>query len=127
VAKIKKIHGLTMLYRTAGVWNVFQENIAPQEIPSVHRSCKLSTLAPWIWWGPSAIAAWMVENPTANEAEMPRRVILEAQKQMDREVALLTPALELVKSLREGLKLVVRPTKREVRAAQKAEASRRKR
>lgn len=125
MAKIKKSHGLTMLYRTANVWNVFEEAITPQEIPSVHRSCKLATLAPWIWWGPPAIAAWLVENPKAKEADMPRRVILEAQKQLDIEVALLTPALELVKSLRQSL--VVRPTKREARAAQKAEASRRKR
>lgn len=125
MAKIKKSHGLTMLYRTTNKWNVFEEAITPQEIPSVHRSCKLATMSPWIWWGSPAIAAWLVANPTAKEEDMPRRVVLEAQKQMDIEVALLTPALDMVKSLRA--RLVLRPTKREVRQAQKAEASRRKR
>jgi hypothetical protein len=125
MARIKKSGGLTMLYRSTNVWNVFEEAITPQEIPSVMRSCKLSTLSPWIWYGPPAIAAWLVENPTAKEEDMPRKVILAAQKQMDVEIELLTPALAMVKDLRKGLK--VRPTKREVRQAQKAESSRRKR
>lgn len=126
MARIKKSSGLTVLYRARNEWRVFEEAVTPQEIPSVVQSCKSATGSPWIWWGPPALAVWQVDNPNASEEEtVPRRVIIESQKQMDVEISLLTPALELVKGLRR--ELVVRPTKREVRQKQKAEASRRKR
>lgn len=127
MAKIKKTHGVTVLYRTVNKWNVFEEHITPQEIESVVRSCKLATMAPWVWWGPPAAADWMVANPTAEEKEMPMRIQREALKQAQAEEVMLKRGMDFVRGIVISLEQSIRPTKREVRKAQMVEASRRKR
>jgi aryl carrier-like protein len=127
MARLKKSHGVTVLYRTTNKWNVFDEHITPQEIESVVRSCKLATMSPWVWWGAPAIADWLVANPTTKEEEMPVRVRRAALKQVQVEEELLKRGMDFVRAMVITLEQSIRPTQREVRKAQKAAASRRKR
>lgn len=127
MGKIKKSGGVTVLYREPNEWHVFDEHITPQEIESVVRSCKRATMSPWVWWGAPAIADWLVTNPTAPEESMPVRVRRAALAQMKKEQTVLERGMGHVRASVISLEQSIRPTKREVRAAQKAEASRRKR
>jgi hypothetical protein len=117
--------GLTVLYRRDCEWRVFENEVPPAEIDAAESRCKLGTASPWIWWGPKAIADWMVENPRKRPEDIPRGVLTRAKAQMEAEIKRLKRTLDTLTLVSQGI--APRPTKREVGKAQKAEAARRRR
>lgn len=121
----KKSGGFTVLYRTTNRWHVYADTVTPQEVEDTVRQCKLATMSPWVWFGPPALATWMVEDPTEDEKNTPRSVLVTALQQMDLEQKVLERGMDFVRARVISLRKSIRPSKREAGRKQSEEARRR--
>lgn len=94
---------LTILYRRPNEWLAWAYGVNPESIEAEVSSCRSSTLSPWIWYGPTAIAEWMINNPRAKDGSIPQTVIQQAKTDLAEEIARITPWLHWLEDFLKGL------------------------